>query len=68
MSRDQTADLYIMDVDTVFLQLKQKGYCMDLSSIETISSAMQDVHPFIKQALYEGDALCAIPLSIFAWS
>lgn len=67
ISRDHQADLYIMNVGTAFLQMKRKGYCADLSAYDRLTEAAEDTHPFIRNVIYAGDALCALPLHLYAW-
>lgn len=67
VTRDQQADLYIMNVDTVFLQMKRKGYCADLSDREAILSAAEALHPVIRNAVSSDGAVCALPLNLYAW-
>jgi len=67
VTRDQQADLYIMNVDTVFLQMKRKGYCANLSDREAIVSAAEALHPIIRNAVSSDGAVCALPLNLYAW-
>lgn len=67
LTNDDTADLYIMEATGTFLRIREKGYCMDLSSNERISAAVMDLHPQFRRVLCEGEKICAIPLSMFGW-
>lgn len=67
LSRDESADLYIMPVDSLFLQMKRKGYCADLSAIESVVSNVNNMHFEIIDAVSEDNSLYALPLEIVAW-
>lgn len=70
VSADESIDVFTMTVDgSPFVQMKEKGYCLDLSNVNNLQAAISQMHPTIIETVTKAGALYAIPIEIlsFGW-
>lgn len=58
-------DLYAVGYAYCGLEtLREKGFCLDLSPYPELVEIIKRMHPYIRDAVYEGDTLFAMPISV----
>ncbi|MBQ8555716.1 MAG: extracellular solute-binding protein [Clostridia bacterium] len=62
---DQSADIYMVSMNSLYKALRDKGYCIDLSQSEIIAKTIGSFYPNMTSQLYREDgALVAFPADI----
>ena len=67
ISRDDMTDLYCIDLTYLdFKRVMEKGFCLDLSSSESLAAYFSSVYPYIQEGLSAEGTPYAIPIEIQA--
>ena len=65
MNRDGTVDIYVLDYDSnEFRALYNRGYLTDLSGNAQIMANMEQIQPYIREALTQDGKVIAVPLAV----
>lgn len=64
LTRDDSVDLYMVQVDATYTNIKSKGYFASLASSELLRQCCQDLSDTMLEAIMEDDVLVAYPATL----
>ncbi len=65
MNRDSRVDVYIMNLEsTTFGALFDRGFLLDLSGDAKLTGAVEEMYPFVQNAVMKDGKLLAVPLGL----
>lgn len=67
VSGDDSCDVYYLDISYQGLStLMDKGYCLDLSTFESLTGELSQLYPFIQSAISKDGVFYAVPSYIYS--
>lgn len=68
VSGDNSFDIYIYDISYQdFKGLMDKGYCMDLSSSQTLAAELSKIYPFLQSVIQRDGKFYALPTNMYGY-
>ena len=68
LSNDESIDIMVLTIDrSPFIPMKEKGYCLDLSGVSEIATAVAAMNPVVSQAVTYENKVYAVPIEILSW-
>ncbi len=64
LTRDDSVDLYMVQVDATYANIKSKGYFASLAGSDLLQQSCQDLSDTILEAIMEDDVLVAYPATL----
>ena len=65
MNRDAQIDVYTLEYQSSeFDALRTRGFLADLTDNEALRATTEKMYPFVREAIWQGDKLVAVPLSL----
>lgn len=69
MNRDSDVDVYLMSMESsAFGALFDRGFLLDLSGSEALTSAVDSLYPFVGEAVKKDGKLLAIPIGVSGYT
>lgn len=68
LSNDESIDIMVLTIDrSPFIPMKEKGYCLDLSDVSEIATAVAAMNPVVTQAVIDENKVYAVPIEMLSW-